>query len=82
MLLTGTLFAALGTRPLTAILFAQMANGLLLPVVAVFLLLVMNSRKLLGQHTNGVGANLLGAIVVAVAVGLGAVKLLDVVGWL
>jgi manganese transport protein len=82
VLLTGTLFAALGTRPLTAILFAQMANGLLLPVVAVFLLLVMNSRQLLGEHTNGVGANLLGATVVAVAVGLGAVKLLDVAGWL
>ncbi|MDO8862167.1 Nramp family divalent metal transporter [Haliea sp. E1-2-M8] len=82
VLLTGTLFAALGTRPLTAILFAQMANGLLLPVVAVFLLLVMNSRTLLGQHTNGVGANLLGAIVVAVAVGLGVVKLLGVAGWL
>lgn len=82
VLLTGTLFAALGTRPLTAILFAQMANGLLLPVVAVFLLLVMNSRPLLGEHTNGVGANLLGALVVAVAVGLGAVKLLGVAGWI
>jgi len=82
VLVTGTLFAALGTRPLTAILLAQMANGLLLPVVAVFLLLVMNSRKLLGQHTNGAAANALGAIVVAVAVALGAVKLLDVVGWL
>ncbi len=82
VLLTGTLFAAMGTRPLTAILFAQMANGLLLPVVAVFLLLVMNSRTLLGQQTNGPGANLLGAIVVAVAVGLGLVKLLGVAGWL
>ncbi len=82
VLLTGTLFAALGARPLTAILFAQMANGLLLPVVAVFLLLVMNSRTLLGEQTNGPVANLLGAIVVAVAVGLGLVKLLGVAGWL
>jgi len=82
VLLTGTLFAALGTRPLTAILFAQMANGLLLPIVAVFLLLVMNSRTLLGQHTNGAGANLLGGMVVAIAIGLGGVKLLDVIGWL
>ncbi|MEQ9463482.1 MAG: Nramp family divalent metal transporter [Haliea sp.] len=82
VLVTGTLFAAMGTRPLTAILFAQMANGLLLPVVAVFLLLVMNSRTLLGQQTNGPVANLLGVLVVTVAVGLGLVKLLGVAGWL
>ena len=82
VLTTGTLFAALGTRPLAAILLAQAANGLLLPVVAVFLLLVMNSRSLLGAQANGWLANLLGSLVVAVAVGLGGLKILDVFGWL
>lgn len=79
---TGTAFAALGSKPLTAILFAQVANGFLLPVVAVFLLVVMNQRSLLGEFTNGPVANLLGAVVVAVAFGLGAVKLLGVTGLL
>jgi len=82
VLVTGTLFAALGTRPLSAILLAQMANGLLLPVVAVFLLMVMNSRALLGAQANRWPANLLGGVVVAVAVGLGGLKILDVAGWL
>ncbi|HCD57642.1 MAG TPA: manganese transporter, partial [Halieaceae bacterium] len=68
--------------PLAAILLAQAANGLLLPVVAVFLLLVMNSRSLLGAQANGWLANLLGSLVVAVAVGLGGLKILDVFGWL
>ncbi|MFV0278132.1 MAG: Nramp family divalent metal transporter [Parahaliea sp.] len=82
VLLTGTAFAALGSQPLAAILFAQVANGFLLPVVAVFLLVVMNQRRLLGDFTNGRRANLLGALVVAVAFGLGAVKLAGVFGLL
>jgi manganese transport protein len=80
VLATGTLFAALGSKPLAAILFAQVANGLLLPVVAVFLLVVMNQRKLLGEHVNGPVANVLGCLVVATASGLGVIKLLGVAG--
>jgi Mn2+/Fe2+ NRAMP family transporter len=80
VLLTGTVFAAMGSKPLAAILFAQAANGFLLPVVALFLLLVMNQSRLLGQHTNGLFANLLGAAVVLIAVGLGGVKLAGVFG--
>ncbi len=38
VLLCGTVFAAIGTKPITAIVFAQVANGFLLPVVAIFLL--------------------------------------------
>ena len=56
-------------------MFAQAANGVLLPLVAVFLLIVMNRRRLLGEHTNGAAANVLGALVVLVATGLGAVQI-------
>jgi manganese transport protein len=80
VLLIGTIFAATGNKPLTAILFAQVANGFLLPIVAIFLLLVMNRRALLGEHCNGVMANTLGGAVVFIAIGLGAVKLLGVFG--
>lgn len=72
VLATGTLFAALQTRPLPAILFAQAANGLLLPVIAVALLWVMNRTALLGHHRNGRLANGLGVIVVLVTIVLGA----------
>lgn len=80
VLATGTVFAALGSQPLAAILFAQVANGFLLPIVAIFLLVVMNQRQRLGEHVNGPVANTLGAFVVLVALGLGAVKLLQVGG--
>ena len=82
VLLTGTLFAALGTKPLAAILFAQVANGFLLPFVAAFLLLVMNRRAVLGDRVNGPVANALGIVVVVTAIGLGLVKIAGVLGLL
>lgn len=80
VLLCGVVFAVAGSSPLAAILFAQAANGFLLPVCAVFLLLVMNSRQQLGEHRNGVISNVLGLAVVLVTVGLGGLKLLQVLG--
>lgn len=62
------------------ITIAQVANGLLLPIIAVFLLITMNRRDLLGAHVNGLKANLLGAGVVAVTVLLGARLVLRVFG--
>ncbi len=80
VLLTGTAFALVGTRPLTAILFAQAANGFLLPVCAIFLLLEMNRRQVLGNFVNRPLSNLLGALVVLVTLGLGGLKVLQVLG--
>ncbi|QPG06204.1 Nramp family divalent metal transporter [Salinimonas marina] len=74
---TGVIIAGMGFKPLSAILFAQAANGLLLPVVAIFLLVVMNKRELLGPFKNGKASNLLGALVVAFVVCLGAYKLVS-----
>ena len=70
----------LGTKPVAAILFAQVANGFLLPIVAVFLLIVMNRADLLGGARNGVWANVMGVTVVAIAIGLGVYKILRVSG--
>ena len=71
VLIIGTSFAAIGTKPIAAILFAQAANGLLLPIVAVFLLIIMNRGDLLGEHRNGWKVNTLGALVVTVVSFLG-----------
>ncbi|MEH6582424.1 MAG: Nramp family divalent metal transporter [Halioglobus sp.] len=82
VLLAGTVLAAAGSKPLAAILLAQVANGLLLPVVAIFLLWVMNQRRLLGDYCNGPTANILGGFVVIVAISLGGIKLMGVGGLL
>ncbi|MDN3640679.1 Nramp family divalent metal transporter [Simiduia curdlanivorans] len=74
----GTLFSALGTKPLVAIVFAQVFNGFLLPVVAIFLLYIMNQKKILGAYVNGPWANACGALVVLTVLGLGAWKIFGV----
>lgn len=70
VLLTGAAFTATGVRPVPAILFAQVANGVLLPAIAIFLLFAVNSPRM-GRYRNGVKANAAGGIVVLVAIGLG-----------
>ncbi|MFQ5495261.1 MAG: Nramp family divalent metal transporter [Phycisphaerae bacterium] len=76
VIVVGTLFAALGRQPIKLIVFAQAANGLILPLIALFLLYAVNRKRLLGRHVNGLAANVLGGGVVLVAAGLGAWKLL------
>ncbi|MCK0127645.1 Nramp family divalent metal transporter [Erythrobacter sp. F6033] len=67
----GALLSLTGTKPIEIIVLAQLANGLLLPIIAGFLLYVVNRRELLGEFANRWLANVLGAIVVMVATGLG-----------
>ena len=73
--LIGTALAAFGQRPVTAIVVAQAVNGALLPLMAVFLLLVMNRSQLLGEDTNGWVANILGTLVVLTVSALGLLQL-------
>ncbi|MBY9067181.1 Nramp family divalent metal transporter [Hyphomonas sp. WL0036] len=72
--------ALLGIRPVQLILVAQVANGLLLPVVAIFLLITMNRKSVLGENTNGPLRNLLGAGVVLIAAFLGLRLILRAAG--
>lgn len=75
VLLVGTTFAALGSKPIAAILFAQATNGLLLPVTAIFLIIIVNRRDLLGDYRNGLVSNILGTLVVISVTGLGLFNL-------
>ena len=68
----GAAVALTGVNAVSLIIIAQAANGLLLPVIATFLLYVMNRRSLLGSHANGAFANLAGVIVVLISAALGA----------
>jgi manganese transport protein len=78
ILLVGTIFSVIGLKPLEAIVFAQAANGILLPIIAFYLLWVMNSHKIMGTSVNSKLSNILGIIVVLVALILGLRSLLQV----
>jgi Mn2+/Fe2+ NRAMP family transporter len=71
VILCGTFFAAIGRSPTEVITVAQIANGILLPLLAIYLIYVMNNRQLLGDHRNGIVANILGSTTVAVVALLG-----------
>jgi NRAMP (natural resistance-associated macrophage protein)-like metal ion transporter len=53
-------------------LISQVANGLVLPVVLVFMLILINSRKLMGAYRNGKAFNAVAWVIVAVLVVLTA----------
>jgi NRAMP (natural resistance-associated macrophage protein)-like metal ion transporter len=80
ILFTGIIFSLFGFKPLEAIIFAQAANGILLPVVAVYLLRVMNSRKVMGDNINTRTSNIAGFLIVLIALGLGIWSLMHVTG--
>lgn len=80
IIVVGTTFAIMGSSPTQAIVFAQAANGLILPIIAVFLLVVMNRRDLLGDHVNTKAGNIAGGIVVLIAIGLGLRSLASAFG--
>ncbi|MFU8869546.1 Nramp family divalent metal transporter [Natronococcus sp.] len=78
ILSVGVVFSAVGFNPVRVIVFAQVANGLLLPVLAVFLIYAMNNEGLLGEYTNSTLQNALGGLVTLVVVGIGLQTLYDV----
>jgi manganese transport protein len=80
VLASGAFFAAAGVRPVPAILFAQVANGVLLPAIAIFLLLAVNDTRRMGRFRNGPLLNLLGGIVVIVSAVLGALAVYRAIG--
>lgn len=81
VVVVGAALALTSIKPLTIILAAQFANGLLLPIIAVFLLYAMNQKRILGQYTNSVLVNLLGIAVVLITAGLGLRMILKALGY-
>jgi manganese transport protein len=74
----GLVFSQLGASPVQALLFAQVANGILLPLVVVYLLWVMNRSAIMGRYRNRWASNLAGTLVFLVTLGLGLRSLLQV----
>ncbi|MCV9386364.1 Nramp family divalent metal transporter [Reichenbachiella ulvae] len=62
ILLLGVIFSSLGFQPIEIIRFAQVANGLLLPIAAALILWLSSSHRLLGHHRNGAIQNSIAAL--------------------
>ncbi len=81
VLLTGMFCGIfLGASPYQIILLAQAGNAVVLPLALVLLLIVANRSGIMGRYRNSRLANVLGAFVVFVIVGLSMVQLARVFG--
>jgi Mn2+/Fe2+ NRAMP family transporter len=78
ILILGVLFMSFGIKPIEIIKFAQIANGILLPFTAIFLLWAVNRSALMGRHRNKTLQNAVGIIIIVLAVLLGAKSILKV----
>ena len=70
ILLFGAVSLSLDFKPLEIIYTAQIANAILLPVVALFLWWILNSRTQMGKYVNSAWQNILAAAVIFVVLGL------------
>ena len=69
----GMIFTLLfGSSPTEIILFAQAANAFLLPVTGILLLIICNSKDIMGNYRNKVVQNILGVIVVCLFIFIAA----------
>lgn len=71
VLVTGLGFGMSDVRPIPAIILAQAFNGLLLPLVAIFLFVAVNDAHLMKGETNGIWGNTFMGAVVLVSLLLG-----------
>ncbi len=71
VIVVGFIVSSLNLKPLAVIVFAQAANGIVLPVASIFLLIVLNNRQRMKQLANNMRQNILGTLIVLIVTCLG-----------
>ena len=74
----GVVFSTVGFKSIEIIKFAQVANGLLLPIIAGFLLWIMNKSSVLGSYKNSKFQNIVGLVILVTTIFLGVKGILSV----
>lgn len=77
-LLLGLIFASLGIKPVQLITLAQIANGILLPLVAAYLIWLVNQTSIMGNFKNSPTQNLIAGSIWFITLILGGVSLYKV----
>ncbi len=78
ILFLGVLFSSIGFKSIEIIKFAQVANGLLLPIIAGILIWIMNKSNILGKYKNSTLQNVLGYFILGITIFLGVKTILSV----
>lgn len=80
IIFTGVMVSSMGYKPTWIIFFAQIANGLLLPFLALLLVWTMNDHNLMGEAVNSRWTNITGILIILVTLILGAKIILQAMG--
>ena len=75
---TGLVVSLFDFNPLAIIVFAQVANGLVLPVASLFLLIVLNNRQKMKNLANTPVQNIIGGLVILLVCFLGIWNILKI----
>ncbi len=67
MVFLGAGIILLPDMPLITIMYySQVINGAILPVILIFMLLLVNDRKIMGEYTNSLAMNIISWLTVAI----------------
>ncbi len=78
VLVLGVFISSLGIKLITVIQFAQVTNGIILPLIAIVLLWIMNKKSVFGKHKNSIIQNIFGVIIVIFTLFIGAKTIISV----
>ena len=78
VLFIGVVCSSLSISSIEIIKFAQVANGILLPTVTFFLILIANNKKVLGKHVSNWKNNLISFFILLITLLLGFKSIIKV----
>lgn len=81
ILVLGVVLSSLNIKPIDIIKFAQVANGIVLPIIAGFLIWMMNKASILGNYKNTLRQNILGIFILLIVILLSVASLNKVLGF-
>jgi Mn2+/Fe2+ NRAMP family transporter len=80
ILIIGVGSLSFNIKPIQVIQFAQIANGMLLPVIAILLLWMVNKKDVMEKYKNTLIQNVIGFLIVGLSIFLGLKSIFKVLG--
>ncbi len=79
IIIIGIITSALGFEPLQVLLIAQALNGMILPIIAILIFIIINKKNLMGRFVNTLWLNIIGGLVVLTVSFLGIYSFIDAI---
>lgn len=74
-LLAGSTMGLLGLKPMLMLFYSQILQGILTPILLIFLVLICNDKKLMGQYTNKIWSNFWGWFTITAMISLSIIMI-------